>query len=171
MMYVILVVTVLLLSMGLAGLSFAPWVPARKKDFKRIFALADLKPGEIFYDLGCGDGRMVFYAAKNHDAKAIGLEIALPMYAFCRLKQLLARSMNVQFKFKNLFNEDLSRADVVYFFGMPEKIKNKLAEKLIKEMKPGSKIVSYAFHVPGLSPVAVDKPTEKDISIYCYAMK
>jgi SAM-dependent methyltransferase len=165
-----LVFTVLLLSMGLAGLSFAPWVPAKKKDLKRIFALADLKPGETFYDLGCGDGRMVFYAAENFSAKAIGLEIGLPMYAFCRLKQLLVKKTNTLFKLKNLFNENLSEADVVYFFGMPDTIKNKLAEKMKKEMKPASRIISYAFHVPGLSPVAVDKPAEKDISIYCYRM-
>ncbi|MBU0546035.1 class I SAM-dependent methyltransferase [Patescibacteria group bacterium] len=170
MIYISIIIILILLTMGVAGLSFAPWVPARKKDVARIFALSDLKSNEVFYDLGCGDGRMIFFAAKNYGAKAIGLEIGLPLYAFCRLKQMFGEKTNAIIKFKNLFKENLGEADVVYFFGMPEKIKNKLAEKLKKEMKSGSRIISYAFHVPGLSPFAVDKPTKDEISIYLYRM-
>ncbi|MFH1582800.1 MAG: class I SAM-dependent methyltransferase, partial [Candidatus Falkowbacteria bacterium] len=59
-------------------LSFAPWVPSRSRDLKRTFKLADLRPGQIFYDLGCGNGKVAIYAANNFKVKAVGLEISLP---------------------------------------------------------------------------------------------
>lgn len=155
-----------LFSLVFSVLSFAPWVPARSRDLKRIFALARLKPGQIFYDLGCGDGKTIFYAAKNFQAQAIGLEISLLLYLFCRLKNLFYGW--ALFKFKNLYNENLSKADVVYFFGMPGKVNLKFKKKLLSELKPGAKVISYAFGFPDWRPETVDKPSEKDLPIYLY---
>lgn len=158
----------LLLSIGYTGLSLAPWVPSRKKDLKRIFRLADLKPGETFYDLGCGNGRLTIYAAKNFQARAIGLELALPLYFVCMIRKLFNRDKNLHFKLKNLFKEKLFDADVIYIFGMPNKLKTKLKEKLEAELKPGAKVITYAFPFKEWTPVKIDKPTENDISIYLY---
>ncbi|MDO8592973.1 MAG: class I SAM-dependent methyltransferase [bacterium] len=155
-------------SLVFSVLSFAPWVPSRSRDLARIFKLAGLKPGQIFYDLGCGDGKIVLCAANNFKAKAMGLEISLPLYLICRLRQALNRQSDISFKFRNLFKENLSAADAVYFFGMPKSIKEKLSAKLKSELKPGAKIISYAFSLPGWEPVAVDKPGEKDLAIYLY---
>ena len=71
-------------------------------------------------------------------------------------------------KWKNLFKEDLSRADVVYFFGLPKSIKNKLKKKLERELKPGARVVSYAFTIPDWDIVVKDKPREKDTPVYLY---
>ena len=149
-------------------LSFAPWVPCRNRDLKRIFKLADLKEGQIFYDLGCGNGRVVVYASDNYKAKAVGLEISLPMYLICRLRQLIKPRPNLEFRFKNLFKENLSQADAVYFFGMPETINKKLSAKLKQELKPGAKIISYSFSLIGWTPKVIDKPTKKDLPVYLY---
>ena len=73
------ILLLVLSTVAVAGVSFAPWVPTKKSDFARIFQLANLKAGETFYDLGCGNGQLVIYAVKNFQAKAIGLEIALPL--------------------------------------------------------------------------------------------
>lgn len=159
---------VLLLSVGYASLSFAPWVPSRKRDLKKIFQLADLKPGEIFYDLGCGNGRLAIYAAKNFQAQAIGLELALPLYFVCAIRKLFIRNKNLHFKLKNLFKKNLSDADVIYLFGMPYKLKTKLKEKLERELKPGARVITYAFPFPDWQPEIVDKPSERNISIYLY---
>lgn len=156
------------LSVGYAYLSFAPWVPSRKKDLIRIFKLADLKPGETFYDLGCGNGRLVVYAAENFPVKAIGLELAIPLYLICAIRKFFRRNKNLHFKLKNLFSEYLSDADVVYIFGMPDKLKTKLKEKLEIELKPGARVITYAFPFTDWAPVKIDKPTENDISIYLY---
>lgn len=158
-----------LFTLALAGYSFAPWVPTRKKDLPRIFKLAKLSPGQIFYDLGCGDGKVVIYANKNFGAKAIGLELALPFYLLCKVRQILNNNVNLTFKFKNLFKEDLSKADVIYFFAeSADKLKGKIKQKLEQQAKPGARIISYVFPVEGWQPTVIDKPSEKDVAIYLY---
>lgn len=149
-------------------LSFAPWVPSRGRDFKRIFKLADLKPGQIFYDLGCGDGRVVVYAANNYKVKAVGLEISLPLYLICKLRRALNKQSNIEFKFKNLYKENLASADVVYFFGLPRVLNEKFCLKLKQELRPGTKIISYSFKLFGWEPKIIDKPSEKDLPVYLY---
>jgi SAM-dependent methyltransferase len=149
-------------------LSFAPWVPSRSRDLKRIFKIADLKSGQVFYDLGCGNGKIVFYAAKNYKAKAIGLEISLPFYFICILRQVFTSGLNIKFKLKNLYKENLSSADTIFFFGTPWGINPEFKTKLKTELKPGTKIISYSFSLTDWTPVAVDKPGEKDLPIYLY---
>ena len=148
--------------------SFAPWVPSRGRDLKRIFKLADLKPGQIFYDLGCGNGRVVIYAANNYKVKAVGLEISLAFYLICKLRQALNRRSNIEFKFKNLYKENLAAADVVYFFGMPHTLNEKFCFKLRQELRPGTKIISYSFKLYNWEPKIIDKPSEKDLPVYLY---
>lgn len=149
-------------------LSFAPWVPSRSRDLERIFKLAGLREGQIFYDLGCGDGKLVIYAGNNYKVKAVGLEISLPLYLICQLRRIFSRQADLKFKLKNLFKENLASADVVYFFGMPEIINKKLGAKLKQELKPGAKVISYSFKLNDWTPKIIDKPGVKDLPIYLY---
>lgn len=165
---VLFIFLVIIFYMAIAWFSFAPWVPARSRDLQRIFKLANLKPGEIFYDLGCGDGKLVFYAAKYFKAKAIGVEIAFPLFCLCLIKKFFLRQPDVIFKLKNLFHEDLSKAEVIYFFGLPESINNKLKDKLEREIKPGTRIISYAFQIKDWLPQTVNKEQNNDLPIYLY---
>jgi len=167
---VLVIAAILILSVALAGLSFAPWVPAWKKDLPRIFKLAELKPGEVFYDLGCGNGKVVLYANKNFQAKAIGLEISLPLYLTCKIRQIFNYNKNLSFKFKDLYRQNLSNADVVYFFGMPDNVE-KLKAKLERELKPGTRVISYVFPVVGWQEIAKDKPNPTDIAVYLYIIQ
>jgi SAM-dependent methyltransferase len=164
--FFILFILITLLSVAWSSVSLAPFVPARKKDVQRIFKLADLKQGEVFYDLGCGNGRVVILGAKRLPIKAVGVEVAWPMWLVCKLRGLFIK--NAEFKFGNLFNQDLDEADAVYFFGMPNSVKKRLKGKLERELKPGAKVVSYAFGVPGWQPIKVDKPGPKEVTIYLY---
>lgn len=168
---IILILIILILPFALASLSLAPWVPTRGRDLKRILELAGLKQGEIFYDLGCGNGKTVFYVAENSGAEAIGVELAYPLYLYCRIKQLFFKKKNIKFKLKSLFMENLEQANAVYIFGMEDKMKNKLKEKMERELKKGARVLTYAFPIQGWEPAEVSKPSPKDVSIYLYIKK
>ncbi len=158
--------------MAVTCFSLAPWIPVRRRDLKRICEIANFKPGEIFYDLGCGDGRVVIYASKNYSVKSIGLELSLPFYILCVIRGLINRNKKIQFKFKNLFNEDLRGADVVYLFAQSKnKLKGKIVKKLEDELKSGARVISYSFPIEDWQPEIISKPTKKDLAIYLYKIK
>ena len=163
-----IILLLIIFSLAWAGLSLAPWVPTWRKDLPRILKLANLQPGQTFYDLGCGDGKVVFYVSQNSSGQVIGLEAAWPFYLWCKLKQLIFHHNNLSIRLKNLYKADLKDADVVYVFGTPKKINSKLEPKLKKELKPGSLVISYAFPISNWTAKMVNKPKPDDIDIYLY---
>jgi SAM-dependent methyltransferase len=163
----LMAVIVLLLYVAIASWFFAPWVPARRRDMKRIFMQARIKKEEIFYDLGCGTGRLVAEAAK-YGAQAIGLELNPVLFFFCQLRKMFSMDRGrMNFKLVNLYHENLSPADVIYFFGMPGTVA-RIKEKLERELKSGARVISYSFTIPGWKPMEVSKPTKKDLPVYLY---
>lgn len=158
----------ILLSWALAGLSLAPWVPVRTRDLERIFRLAQLQPGQTFYDLGSGTGKIVFYAARHFSVQAVGIEFNWLLFFTSRLRQLFFSSKNITFEYGNLFSKNLAAADVAYVFGMPQALKNRLAHKLAQELRPGARVISYVFPIADWTPQVVDKPSEEQVAIYLY---
>jgi hypothetical protein len=151
-----------LLTMLLA--TAAPWVPTRRRDMERILALAEIKPGDIFYDLGCGDGRLITVAARA-GAIATGFDISLMSYFMTLIRLLLEKSKAKAF-FRNFFGQDLSNADIVYFFLTPTAMP-KVKKKLEAELKKGARVISYAFSIPGWEPVIKDTaPGRQNIYLY-----
>lgn len=165
----LILVVLLWIPMVYAGKSFATWVPMRTGDLKRVFKILDLKSGENFYDLGCGNGKVVMYAGKNFPVQATGVEIVWPLYIWCQIKKLLSGQKNVQFKFGNLFKVDMSNANAVYVFGMPRTVKGKIKEKFLKELPPGARVLSYVFRIDGWTPTVHDSPgTNHNLPIFLY---
>jgi len=149
---------------------FAPWVPARKRDMERIFKLAELEKGQIFYDLGCGTGRLVGEAAKR-GARAIGLEFNPALFFLCQLRKIFSKNRHqMNFKLVNLYRENLSAADVIYFFGMPSTMV-RIKEKLEKELKNEARVVSYSFTIPGWKIIETSKPSKRDLPIHLYSIR
>jgi hypothetical protein len=155
-------------SLAIGAYSLAPWLPCFERDLPRVFALANLKAGEQFYDLGSGDGRLVRYAAKKYGAKATGIEIGFPLYVWSVLIQLFQRLPAVTYRLSNFFIISLKDADVVYIFGRPGKLGKKITEKLCQELRPGSRVISYTFPLEGKTPFRTDKPRNQDLSLYLY---
>lgn len=158
----------LAVSMLIPFFSLAPWLPIREKDVGRALDLARLRTGERFYDVGCGDGRVVAAAARR-GAAAVGLEISFALWCACRLRQALGGAPGAAFLLKNLYRQDLSDADAVYVYGTSKTNARDLRPKLEAELKPGARVVTYAFRVDGWEPAAVDRgalPSDKPLYLY-----
>lgn len=111
-----------------------------------MIKMANLKPSQTLMDLGSGDGRIVIAAAKT-DAKCIGIEINPLLYWWSKLKTKKLGLENVEIRRQDLWKTDLSQVDVLTLFFINTKMK-KLKQKIKKEMKPGSRVLSYAFKFP-----------------------
>ncbi len=136
----------LLAPIALAGLSLAPWVPTPSWDFARINRQLQLGKGSVFYELGCGEGRVCRYIAKaNPEARIIGIERALPIYLIARLRQCMHPLSNLRYMYGDVLKIDLSDADAVYTYALIGTVNTKLKPKFVRELRPGCRIVSYNF--------------------------
>lgn len=161
-----LILFIFLGSFAYAGVLAAPWFPTWSKDIERFLKLAEIKPGQKFYDLGCGDGKLVF-AAAGAGAEAVGFEISLLPYLLA-----ISRSWhieNTEIKFKNFWKADLSDADVVYIFLTP-KVNPKAKEKLERELKKGSRVIAYTWPIEGWTAVKTDLVARQP-PMYLYIMQ
>lgn len=136
---------------GLVG--GAPYVGSKKRQLDAMMRLAAIRPGELLIDLGSGDGRILAAAAKA-GGTAFGYEINLFLVWYARLK-LWRQGLRgrVRVRWGNFWRADLSKADVVAVFGFSTVMEN-LAHKLDAELKPGARVVSVRYVLPGRIPEA-----------------
>ena len=167
-MYTFLTIILLLLlfSFAYAGWRAAPWVPMWKNDLARFLELAEIKPGQKVYDLGCGDGRLICAAAQA-GAQAVGLEISLFPYILAHLRILFSKSP-ARVKFKDFWNFNLGEADIIYFF-LTQPVLLKMRAKLEKELKPGARVICYVWAIPGWQPIKISQ-TKNRPKMYLYQM-
>lgn len=127
---------------------FVPFVPSSNAEVLKMVAAAQLKDGDHVLDLGCGDGRLLIEAEKNAKIKGIGFELAPLVFilAFVRLKLSKCKS---KVYLKNMFSADLSNADVIFCYLIPN-IMQRITDKIKKECRPGTRIISNTFHLPNL---------------------
>lgn len=163
---VIIILFVLLASAAWAGIKAAPWVPTWGKDFNRVVRLADLHSGEVVYELGAGEGRLLLQFAKTPATKVIGFEISLVPYAIAWLRVFRLRP-RVEIRFQDFFKQDFKQANVIFCFLTPPAMR-KLQKKFAAECRPGTRIISYAFSIPGWQPEIMDKPRPNAMAIYRY---
>jgi len=153
----------LLCSFAYAAWSAAPWVPTKKHDVERARNLLALRAGETVYELGCGDARMCLALAQD-GARAVGIELSFLQWLAAKIR---ARNReDVEIRLANLYRHDLSQADAVYMFLMPEVYK-KLCPKFERELKPGSRVVSYVWPIEGWEPTVKDEK-EGAPNLYLY---
>jgi len=171
MIYLVIALLILFIHWFIISNSLAPWMPSKKKDYARIQELVELQPNQVFYELGCGDGRICRSLAEKYPASTfIGIERDLIMYAYCRAKNLLNSQKNIKYIRKNALHIDLSNADCIYIYGMPSALKKAFRHKFETNLKNGCKIVSYLFPIDPWKPSIVSQPTKKDMKIWVYHM-
>lgn len=138
-----------------------PFLPTHRKQALAMMEIAALRPGMRIIDLGSGAGRLLFLAAE-HGAEAAGYELNPVLYFWTLLViKLKGLSGRVSVRCQSLYQADLSAADVVFAFLFPKPME-KLAPKLFTELKPGATIISYAFSIPGHTPI------KKEQGIFVY---
>jgi len=116
--------------------------PTRRLVVKAMLELAQVKKEDVVFDLGCGDGRIVIAAAKDYGARGVGIDIDPACVKEARENARLAGvDDKTEFIVADIFDSDLRRATVVTLFLQPW-VNEKLRPKLLRELKPGSRIVS-----------------------------
>lgn len=145
-----------------------PYVPSEQKVVLKMVQLARIKKNDKVFDLGCGDGRLLITAEKKAGAQAIGFEIAPLMYLLSKLRVLFSRS-RAQVKFQSLFSAPLKSADVIFCYLFPNAMP-RLAAKIKRECKKGTRVISNTFHIPGLKLIrTIKKNAQRGMpTIYVY---
>jgi SAM-dependent methyltransferase len=146
------------------------YVPTPQEVVDRMLDIAEVKPGDFVIDFGCGDGRMVVSAAKR-GARGYGVDIN-PV----RIREANENARKagvtdkVEFKVANLFEEDLSKADVMAMYLLTD-INLRLRPKILDTMKPGTRIVSHAFDMGDWEPDQRDVVSGKQIFFWIVPAK
>ena len=135
------------------------YVPTPQPVVDAMLELAQVKRSDVVYDLGSGDGRLVITAAKKYGATGVGIEIDPALVKKSRENAAAAGvSTRVRFVTQNLFNADLSRASVVTLY-LLQSINERLRPRLVRQLKPGSRIVSHVFNM------GPEWPPEKTVTV------
>ena len=122
-----------------------PFVPTRQEVVEAMLKMAGVKAGDLVYDLGCGDGRIVITAAQKFGARGVGIDINPVRIAEARANAARAGVADrVEFRVGDLFEADIAAATVVTLYLLPE-VNLRLKPKLQRDLKPGTRIVSHDF--------------------------
>ena len=129
-----------------------PYVPTKEPIVDRMLQMAKVKPGDVLYDLGCGDGRIVITAAKRFGIRGVGIDIDPQRIAEA---QDNARKAGVADRVKfiegDLFDADIRDATVMTLYLLPD-VNLRLRPKLLSDLKPGTRIVSHNYDMGDWKP-------------------
>ncbi|MCL4355071.1 MAG: class I SAM-dependent methyltransferase [Nitrososphaerota archaeon] len=142
----------------------AGWQPTSRRKVRKMLEMCRVGPSDVVYDLGSGDGRILVEAAKTYHATAVGVEADPIRVLFSRFAVGTNRLKGrVQVVWGNFFHVDLSEATVVTLF-LSQGANRKLKAKLLSELRPGARVVSYVWTFDGWSPASRD--ADDEISLY-----
>jgi ribosomal protein L11 methylase PrmA len=135
------------------------YVPTPQELVEDMLRLADVKRGDVLYDLGSGDGRIPVTAAKKYGIRAVGIDIdpdrIREAHANARRKGV---AKLVRFRQQDLFMADFREATVVTLYLLPD-LNLKLRPQLLRQLRPGTRVVSHQFDMGDWKP---DKTLESN---------
>ncbi len=155
---------------GTRGDSLAPYVPSPQNVVEKMLQMAELSEGDILYDLGCGDGRIVIMAAQRFHANCVGVELDNGRYNRCvhRIRELGLKNC-VTILHGNAMDVSVRDADVVTLY-LLTRSNERLKPNLERDLKAGARVVSHDFSMPGWTPALVEeiRTREDSHTIYLY---
>ncbi len=143
----------------------APFVPTSNKLIEQILKEAKLKKGQVFVELGSGDGRVVRAAVGDYGVKGLGVDVHPLLIWYSRF--LSRKLKNIKFKRQDFFQTDLKQVDVLFLFLLPKTL-IKLRKKILTECKKGSVIISHGFKVEGWDKKLIKVQKRDLFSTYYY---
>jgi predicted RNA methylase len=153
-----------------AGENLAPYIPTPQSIVERMLEAGHVMPGDMVYDLGSGDGRIVITAAQKFGAKGVGVEIRADL---CRIATERIKALGLEDKVRmvqdSALRTDLSPADVVTMFFLTSS-NERLKPILEKQLKLKARVVSNQFPIKGWKPVETVRARAGTMgySIYVY---
>jgi SAM-dependent methyltransferase len=132
----------------------APYVPTPRDIAKEMLSFADVKRGDVVYDLGCGDGRLLMTAAIEYGARGVGVEIRGDLVEMA-LKAIREAGVGdlVRVIHGDMFEQDLNEATVVTLY-LLSTVNVHLRPKLENELRRGARVVCHDFGIEGWEPLA-----------------
>lgn len=126
---------------------WAPWWRTSSNIVRKGFEMANVNDKDIIYELGSGEATALIVAAKKFGAKGVGIEID-PIRFYLSKFTIWRKGLNKQIMLKrgDIFKEDLSEATVIYAYLVPKTL-NRLIPKFRRELKKGTRIVSYKYEM------------------------
>lgn len=157
--WMVITILMLLLAPGLyAAFTSGPFVPSTRKRHQTMLKLAKLTKSDIVYDLGCGDGRLVFSASKKVK-KAIGYDLSVPLVLFGKLVSLFYPRSGI--RFGDIWKQDYSDATVIFCYLLPNAMAH-FYKEVWPTLKKGTRVASNAF------PMQEARPVETEDNVYLY---
>jgi len=150
----------------------APYVASPAKVVDLMLEMAKIKPGETVFDLGSGDGRIVVAAAGKYKAKAVGVEIS-PKLVAAATAEIEKAGLTSQARVMqgDVLETDFTGADGVTMY-LETELNAKLKPRLEKFLKPGARVVSHDYPVPGWKAARVEKIEGRQMhTIYLYEIQ
>lgn len=143
-----------------------PFMPTSMPAVHKVLKNAGIKKGDKVYDIGAGDGRFLHFAKKDYGAKSTGFELDPFVFFIAKLRQWIWKWQG-EMVFGNFEKHNISDADVVLCYMLPRTLA-KFQKKFDKELKKGTKIISYAFHIGDWKPKKIIPRAGKISQIFIY---
>ena len=132
----------------------------------QMLKLAKVGPGDTVYDLGSGDGRIPITAAKEYGARGVGIDLDPRLIAESSANARKAGVADrVTFRNEDLFEADIGEATVVTLFLYPD-VNLRLRPKLLRELRPGTRVISYWHDMGDWKPERVEKTARDEIYLW-----
>ncbi len=158
---------IIVLSAAHAGWNGAPWVPTRAKDREHIVAYLKQQSFATFIDLGAGTGTMLFALAPLFpNARYIGYDISLLPLWIGKFSSWFSPKKNITMRYQNLYHGDISQADVIYIFLMPN-VHTEVARRVLCKAPPKARILFEGWPPEGYTPLTILSHSDC-LPVYCF---